>query len=474
MKRSPVAAGDKIATAPFIAALDRPVSNDSLVLYRVAFGLIMAWHTFSLIANGLVTHWFVDPAFLFSYYGFGWVKPLPGAWIMAHFAVTLLAALGIAAGFFYRTSCATFFVGWTWFWLLEKSVYQNHTYLVSLIAFWLIFMPANGRFAVDATRRPALRTSVTPQWCVWLLRVLMGMVYFYAGIAKLYPDWLQGEPMRAFYAQHADFPVLGPLVNTPFWAVGVASWGGLVFDLAIPFLLVWRRTRPVAFVLAVGFHTTNSLFFSIDIFPVLAIATTTLFLAPDWPSKLLGRLRKRDVHPPADTGPLRGTTTRGLRVALALFLLVQLLLPFHHMLYPGDHNWTEEGHRFSWFLVQRDKKGRIMYLAKVPETGQQFRIEPDKYLNPRQVRKLAINPDMMLQFAHFMERELQKDLPGDIEIYVVSRVRLNRRDYAPLVAQDLDLSRQPRHWGHYDWIAPHPGPMLPVGVEPRFPPFEED
>lgn len=466
MKWTRTIAGARAALSRCRTTLDRPVPNDSLAVYRVAFGLILAWQVYGMIASGALTPLFVAPEMFFTYYGFGWVKPLPGAWIVVHFSVTLLAALAIAAGFFYRTSCTIFFFGWTWYWLIDKSAYQNHTYLVSLIAFWLIFMPANGRWAIDAWWRPALRTDVTPQWCVWLLRALMGIVYFYAGLAKLYPDWLQGEPMRAFYAQHADFPLLGPLVNTEIWAVGVASWGGLAFDLAIAPLLLWRRSRTAAFVLAVGFHATNMLFFSIDIFPVLAIATTTLFLAPDWPSKIVGRLNKRAAPPRAAAGPLRGATTRPLRVALALFLLSQFLAPFHHVLYPGDHNWTEEGHRFSWFLVQRDKKGRILYLVRVPETGQHFRIDPENYLNRRQVRKMAISPDMMLQFAHFLEGRLQNEFPGDLEIYAASRVRLNRRDWVPLVAQDVDLTRKRRHWGHYDWIAPHPGPMLPPGTEP--------
>ncbi len=453
-----------------LTQIDRPVNNASLVFFRVCFGLVMAYQVYSLIAEGALRPMFQEPRFFFTYYGFGWVKPLDGTGIVLHFALTLLAALGIAAGCFYRTSCAVFFVGWTWYWLIDVSYYQNHTYLVSLLSFWLFFMPANGRFSVDAWWRPALRTAHTPVWCVWLLRALMAIVYFYAGLAKLNGDWLRGEPMGEFYGQHGDFPVLGGLVTSTFWTLYMVSWGGLFFDLFIVPALLWVRTRPIAFLLVLGFHGSNLVFFTIDIFPILAVAATTIFFAPEWPERVWARFtRNHDTIPAPPGGALRGHSNRALRIGLAVFLVVQLLVPFRHVFYPGDHNWTEEGHRFSWFLVQRSKKGRVLFLVHAPDSGKKFSIDPIKFLNPRQVRFVAITPDMMVQFAHFLEAELGKELPGDLEIYAVSRVRLNRRDFVPLVPQTLDLSQEPRHGGHYDWITPHPGPMLPPGSAPRAP-----
>ncbi len=71
MKRTLPTAGARAALSQCRAGLDRPVPNDSLVFYRVAFGLILAWQVYRLIAGGALTPLFVAPEMFFTYYGFG-------------------------------------------------------------------------------------------------------------------------------------------------------------------------------------------------------------------------------------------------------------------------------------------------------------------------------------------------------------------------------------------------------------------
>ena len=142
--------------------------------------------------------------------------------------------------------------------------------------------------SLDAWRGRAHCPETVPVWALWLLRAQVGIIYIYGGVAKLNGDWLRGEPMRTWLRHRVDDPSLASLVAEE-WVVGLFSYGGLLFDLLVVPLLLWRRTRALAFVAALGFHLTNAALFQIGIFPWLMIAATTVFFTPDWPRRVLAR-----------------------------------------------------------------------------------------------------------------------------------------------------------------------------------------
>ncbi len=56
-------------------------------------------------------------------------------------------------------------------------------------------------------------------------------------------------------------------------------------------LLLWRRTRLVAWVAVVAFHVATWLLFPIGVFPWLMIGVTTIFFEPDWPERIATKVR---------------------------------------------------------------------------------------------------------------------------------------------------------------------------------------
>src|SRR5690606_11851563 len=146
-------------------------------------------------------------------------------------------------------SALLFFLGISYVFLLEQACYLNHVYLIALLAFLMIFVPAHRAGSVHAWLRPWRRAEVAPACALWLLRAQVGIPYFYAGVAKLNPDWLRGEPLRMWLRDSVDLPVLGPLLVEE-WVVYTFAYGGLLFDLLIVPALLWRRTRAPAFLLA--------------------------------------------------------------------------------------------------------------------------------------------------------------------------------------------------------------------------------
>src|SRR5437660_6300126 len=173
-----------------------PVDIASLVFFRVVFGLLMVWDAYQHFVLNRIYTWWIEPRFLFKYYGFSWVHPWPGHVLYIHWLALGFFAFFVAVGFAYRFSAPLFFLSYSYFFLLDQTRYQNHTYLICLLAFLLIFLPANRAWSVDAWLWPRLRSDTTPAWTVWLLRTQMAIVYFFGGIAKIEPDWLRGEPMR--------------------------------------------------------------------------------------------------------------------------------------------------------------------------------------------------------------------------------------------------------------------------------------
>lgn len=264
-----------------------PVDIASLIYFRIAFGTVMLWEVWRYFSHGWVKRYYIDPTFYFTYYGFGWVRPWPGDGMYLHFVALGALAICILLGLWYRISATLFFVGFTYVFLLDRTNYLNHFYLISLISLLMIVLPAHRAFSLDASRHPEIRSETAPAWALWVLRVQIGIPYFYGGLAKLNGDWLRGEPMRTWLAQNADFPIIGSLL-TEEWMVYLFSYGGLLLDLLIVPILLWPRTRVLGYGVALMFHLLNASLFRIGIFPWFMIAATALFFRPDWP-RLIGQ-----------------------------------------------------------------------------------------------------------------------------------------------------------------------------------------
>lgn len=408
--------------------------------------------------NWVALHW-VEPRFLFKYYGFSWVHPWPGAWLYVHWVTLGVLAVFIAAGFLYRACTALFFLSYTYFFLLDEARYVNHTYLICLFSFLLVFVPAHRAFSVDAWLNPKIHADTAPAWTLWLLRAQTAVVYFYGGIAKIAPDWLRGEPMRTRMSHNTDFPVVGRLFREE-WAVYSVSWGGLLLDLSIVPLLLWRRTRIAAFCLAVVFHLINARAFFIGIFPWLAICATTLFLSPDWPFRIVGLFRS--VSRPALSGEAMGPSpSRQLPVLIfsAVYLLIQLLVPLRHFLWRGGIEWTSLDHRFSWRMMLVNRRAHSYFYVTDPNNGRTFQVRTEQFLSLRQAAMMPYQPDMPVQFAHYLAKVIPRTGPKPLIVEARILVSVNGRKPELLLDPNVDLAAEPHPLGRPRWLLPIHQPL---------------
>lgn len=143
--------------------------------------------------------------------------------------------------------------------------------------------------SLDCLRNPQLRLKPIPFWNILILRAQIVIVYFFAGIAKISKDYLDGRQLRSLLISDDRLPFLQSFVSTE-WGITLFVYSGLFIDLLIGFFLCYKPTRPLAFFVAVIFHITNKLFFDIDIFHHFMIATLILFVKPDEPRRLLYKI----------------------------------------------------------------------------------------------------------------------------------------------------------------------------------------
>lgn len=438
------------------AALSSPVSLASLTAYRVAFGLLMLAAVARFFAYDWITLHFIEPKFYFPFYGFEWVRPWPGVGMYVHFGLMAVFALGIATGAFYRVSMAAFGLLFTYAHLIDVTNYLNHYYLVSCLCLLMTFLPLHRGLSVDAWRRPALRASTVPAWVLWALRAQVGLVYFFGGVAKLKGDWLlRAEPMKTWLAANGEFPVLGRFFHLDVTAYAM-SWAGAIFDLSVVPFLLWRRSRPFAYVAVVVFHVVTARLFQLGLFPWIMIASSALFFPPTWPEAWLKRFG-------VTSGRWFGADPQRAPAAIprAAWLLVpyfalHLLIPFRHLAYGGPVCWTEEGYRFSWNVMLMEKDGWTLFHVRDPQSGRTWTVAPKKYLSPEQNKMMSSQPDMILAFAHFLADEFRARGIASPEVRVDAYASLNGRPNARLIDPAVDLAREQDGFAPKRWILPFP------------------
>jgi len=453
----------------------RPADGSWLAAFRVLYGLSMCVSMLRFIAYGWIDDAFVRPQFHFKYWGFGWVEALPARELHALFWILAGLALAVALGFCFRISALLFVAGFSYLQLIDVTTYLNHYYLASLLGLLLAVSPAQRVFSLDARLRPRLAERSLPAGWLYLFRFQVGVVYTFAGIAKAHTDWLiHAQPLRIWLGARTDLALLGPLF-TYEWAPLMLSWAGFLFDSTIVLWLSWSRTRSLAYLFVVVFHFVTRMLFPIGMFPVIMVFSALVFFPPDWPWRLVARARRlfgagapAASALPAPVGESASTRARFGRAAVLVALAycgVQLLLPLRFLAYGGNVRWHEQGMRFSWRVMVREKNGSITYWVRSLRTGRVWEVSPRRYLTRRQEREMSGQPDLILQLAHHIRDDFAQRGLGPVEVRAEALVSLNGRRVAPLIDPNVDLARVHDGVGRAHWVLSGP-PAPPPHTRP--------
>ncbi len=444
-------------------ALFAPRDFAALAAFRIMFGAMMAYSLIRFAAHGWIELVLVEPTFFFKYEAAPWTVVWDPPALYAHFLVTAVAAICVALGLWYRLAIVVFLLGFTYLQLLDVTLYLNHYYLVVLLSGIMAFLPLNAGWSLDARWWPSkVARSHLPAWMTYVLCFQIAVVYLYAALAKAQPDWLlYAQPMNLWMRARTETPIIGPLLGE-LWVAYALSWVGFLYDLTIWMFLINRPTRAYAYVVVLIFHGMTAVFFEIGMFPVMMTVATTLFFDPDWPRRALRWLPGIKSRIPPSTEaipPAEAVWTPRRRLGatvLATYLVFQLLFPLRHYLYPGNVLWDEQGMRYAWKVMVREKNGSITYRVTVRSTGRTYEVTPLDYLTWRQYSDMSGQPDLIVQLGKHIAGDFQRRGFGDVAVRVDAWVSLNGRKPARLIDPDVDLTGINIDWRPAEWILPMP------------------
>ena len=426
-----------------------------LALYRIGFGILIIFSLVRFASNGWIESLYIEPDFHFSYYGFSWVKPL-GIYTYLIFLICFASALFVTIGYKYRYSIVILFLSFTYIELMDKTTYLNHYYLLSCISFLMIFLPCATYFSIDKQENVKI-----PQWTIDSLKILIVIVYIYAGLAKINSDWLiNAQPLKIWLRAKYTIPFIGETLLQKDYSYYLFSWGGMIYDCVIPFLLLYKRTRYFAFFMVIAFHImTRVLFPPIGMFPYIMIFSCIIFFDNSLHKKILDFIRQflglRIKSLEKFTSDINSYAKSRLIIPIVvLFFVFQIIFPLRNNFYQGELLWTEQGYRFSWRVMLIEKAGYTTFKV-VDNKNKNFQVVDNMdFLTPFQIKQMSFQPDMILEYAHFLGDTFKKRGFNDVSVFADSYVTLNGRPSKRFIDPKVDLYKQKNDLKHKTWIIP--------------------
>lgn len=444
-----------------IRSLHKTIDASALALFRILFGTLMTIHLWAFNSPGIIKERFVDVNFFFSYPLFHLLhlKPLAGDWWYLFFLVMGLFSIGITLGFFYRISSIGFFICFLYFFLLERAYSPTPHYLYLWLSVLFMFTNAHATFSIDSFQKRISLGHKVPIWMIYVFRFQIGLAFFYSGFGKLtHPDWLHARQLFIWLKTFTHVNVLGTTLTTPL-AAHIFSFSGIIFDMSIGILLCFKRTRTFGICLAIFFHVFNKFLLNLYSVPMFMLATLIIFYDPAEPRILIKKIKKTfhiqsseisENNVPPSVQPQNSKFI----IILSLYLMIQVLVPLRHFLYPCSTNWTHRGQEFCWQFMNNNMWTDIRFRMSRPQNLANFDPMP---MSEYQYQWMTNFPDMIMQYVHYLRGELIESDVDDPEIYVYAEKSLNGREPCALFDSNVNLANKKFSLFECpDWLMPHP------------------
>ena len=424
------------------------IDNSPLIVFRIFFGFLISCESFGAIITGWVKRVLIEPKFTFSFIGLEWLQPLPGYGMYFYFIIMGLFGIAIMLGYRYRVAIIGYTILWAGVYFMQKTSYNNHYYLLLIISFYMIFLPANQYASLDVKQQRIHKQNTMPYWISLLFIVQVTIVYFYAAIAKFYPDWLDGTFTKLLLSGTTSNEFLLKIFLNKYFYLFIA-YAGILFDLLIVPLLLFKKTRTIALAASLSFHLFNAIFLQIGIFPFFALSFSLFFYPPEKIRKLFFK-NKPSIEEPIAYNYSR---KRFFLYFLIPFLFIQFILPLRHHLIEGDVLWTEEGHRLSWRMMLRKRDGFINFKIKNNDTGEITSYDYHKNLSPKQANTLATKTDFIWQYCQRIKQEYSGK---NISIFIDCKNNINNGEFKTLIDPKQDFAKAKwNYFWHNEWVLLH-------------------
>ena len=99
-----------------------------------------------------------------------------------------------------------------------------------------------------------------------------------------------------------------------------------------------------------------------------------------------------------------------------------------------------------------EKAGTATFYVKDGPDGREGSVINHRFLNPHQEKQMAMQPDLILQFAHYLKAHYQSQGMTDPKVRAEVWVTLNARPAQSLIDPQVDLTQKSDGWKSKDWI----------------------
>jgi len=209
--------------------------------------------------------------------------------------------------------CAAFMVGWRaawvkWFVLIGQISYDHRNPMLfygvdKILASLLLIMclaPVGRAMSLDrvralrAVKRVNLDAALPPYsspWtgaCIRLMQIQMAVLFFYSAISKLGgDDWWNGDALWYVFTTDEHYSrFLLHVLASQYWLVNVGTYGTILIEIAYPFLIWQRATRPYLLGLALFLYSQFAILMGLFYFSFVMMTGHMSFMRPEWLTRL--------------------------------------------------------------------------------------------------------------------------------------------------------------------------------------------
>ena len=397
------------------------VSSRYISYFRIAFSVLMIPQIYNLVPH---IHELENSCIVFHYPGLDFIEAYSHTFIDIVAGVSYLSVFLLGLGKFPRLGAIGFLITFGYLFLIDISFYNNHYYLWCLIAFLFSIVDQKNwlpLWKVHKKEDIAFQTDIK-NYIVFGL--LISIVYFYGGIAKINMDWLQGYPMRLMTSAR-NYPY-------PDFLGYFFSYFGLIFDLSIAFLLWYIPKNKFLILVLISFHLSNYFLFNIGEFPLVMIATWPLFLVI---SKFLKEHSFIEMIEPIKINSIRS-------IILFCFITIQIIYPLRPIIFNKDVAWNRQGYNFTWRMMLNNYEPiYFQFLVSFKNSNLNYHVDFSKLLTYRQFYHAYHDPYLIWILSQKLKKDaVLKYKNQDVKIYCKSLLELNQHKSQELIDSNIDLS----------------------------------
>jgi predicted DCC family thiol-disulfide oxidoreductase YuxK len=124
--------------------------------------------------------------------------------------------------------------------------------------------------------------------CMRLIQIQMALLFLFSGLNKIRgDDWWNGDAIWLVFVTN-DYYVRSvvDILAAHYWLVNIATYSTIVIEIAFPFLVWQKQTRPFLLAAAIFLHSQFALLMGMPYFSFVMISGHMSFVRPRW----LGRL----------------------------------------------------------------------------------------------------------------------------------------------------------------------------------------